>query len=52
MAAKGITAVTLDQCHKLGLEMENLIGQGHDGVFTMSRQFNGVQAKMKVVISF
>lgn len=47
MTAEGVTTVILRQCTKLGLEMEKLVGQGYDGVSTMSGKFNGVQAKIK-----
>lgn len=47
MTSKGVTTVILDQCTKLGLEMEKLVGQGYDSVSTMSGQFNSVQAKVK-----
>lgn len=45
--AEAITSVILNQCESLGLNMNYVVGQGYDGVNTMSGQFNGVQAKIK-----
>ncbi len=44
--ADGIADVILAYCQDLGLEMNNLVGQGYDGCSTMAGRENGVQKKI------
>lgn len=41
------TQKILEECEKLGLDLNKLIGQGYYGTGKMSRQFNGVQSRIR-----
>lgn len=44
--AENTAKVILEECKKLGLKMENCIGQGYDGASTMSGIHNGVSSRI------
>lgn len=50
MTGKGISEAILSELNSLGIESENIVGQGYDGASAMSGQFNGVQANIKKVL--
>ncbi|XP_022177819.1 zinc finger MYM-type protein 1-like [Myzus persicae] len=47
LTGENLTRIILEECEKLGLDLNKLIGQGYDGAGNMSGQFNGVQSRIR-----
>jgi len=47
LTEENLTRIILEECEKLGLDLNKLIGQGYDGAGNMSGQFNGVQSRIR-----
>ncbi|CAN7984652.1 unnamed protein product, partial [Ixodes hexagonus] len=47
MNAEAISTAILQALEELGLNLENLVGQGYDGCLSMSGCISGVQARIK-----
>ena len=45
MSASAIADSIINQCEKVGLDLNKLLEQGYDGCSTMMRKDNGVQQK-------
>ncbi|KAF0732371.1 zinc finger MYM-type protein 1-like, partial [Aphis craccivora] len=49
LTGENLTRIILEECEKLGLDLNKLIGQGYDGAGNMSGQFNGVQSRIRQI---
>ncbi|KAL4148894.1 hypothetical protein QTP88_003037 [Uroleucon formosanum] len=47
LTGENLTRIILEECEKLGLDLNKLIGQGYDDADNMSGQFNGVQSRIR-----
>jgi len=48
LTGENLTRIILEECEKLGLDLNKLIGRGYDGAGNiMSGQFNGVQSRIR-----